>query len=75
MHMHADAEPNEKMRLREATAIIMAGGVTNGILGVVKNRPRRRYRVPATDCFRGPLAVGHCIRCHRLGRRADGIAR
>ena len=36
MHMHADAEPNEKMRLREATAVIMAGGVTNGILGVVK---------------------------------------
>ena len=34
MHMHA--EPNEKMRLREATAIIVAGGVTNGILGVVK---------------------------------------
>ena len=32
--MHA--EPNEKMRLREATAIITAGGVTNGILGVVK---------------------------------------
>ena len=36
MHMHADAEPNEKMRLQEATAIIAAGGVTNGILGVVK---------------------------------------
>ena len=30
------AEPNEKMRLREATAVIVAGGVTNGILGVVK---------------------------------------
>ena len=36
MHMHVHAEPNEKMRLREATAIIAAGGVTNGILGVVK---------------------------------------
>ena len=36
MHMHADAEPNEKQRLQEATAIIAAGGVTNGILGVVK---------------------------------------
>ena len=36
MHMHVHAEPNEKMRLREATAIIVAGGVTNGILGVVK---------------------------------------
>ncbi len=34
MHMHA--EPNEKMRLREATAIIAAGGVTNSVLGVVK---------------------------------------
>lgn len=32
--MHA--EPQEKMRLREATAIITAGGVTNGILGGVK---------------------------------------
>ena len=36
MHMHAHAEPNEKMRLREATAVITAGGITNGILGVVK---------------------------------------
>ena len=36
MYMHAHAEPNEKMRLREATAVIMAGGITNGILGVVK---------------------------------------
>lgn len=34
--MHGHAESNEKMRLREATAIIAAGGVTNGILGVVK---------------------------------------
>ena len=32
--MHA--ESNEKMRLREATAVIVASGVTNGILGVVK---------------------------------------
>ena len=30
------AESNEKMRLREATAVIVASGVTNGILGVVK---------------------------------------
>ncbi len=29
-------EPNERMRLREATAIIVAGGVTNSILGIVK---------------------------------------
>ena len=36
MHMHVHAEPNEKMRLREATVVIVAGGVTNGILGVVK---------------------------------------
>ena len=36
MHMHADAEPNEKQRLQEATAVIVAGGVANGILGVVK---------------------------------------
>ena len=36
MHMHMHAEPNKKMRLREATAVIVAGGVTNGILGVVK---------------------------------------
>ncbi len=34
MHMHV--ESNEKQRLQEATAIIAAGGVTNGILGVVK---------------------------------------
>ena len=29
-------EHSEKMRLKEATAIIIAGGVTNGILGAVK---------------------------------------
>ena len=34
--MHAHAESNEKERLQEATTIIAAGGVTNGILGIVK---------------------------------------
>ena len=34
--MHLHVESNEKMRLQEATTIIAAGGVTNGILGVVK---------------------------------------
>ena len=29
-------EHSEKMRLKEATTIIIAGGITNGILGVVK---------------------------------------
>ena len=29
-------EHSEKMRLKEATTIIIAGGVTNGILGAVK---------------------------------------
>ena len=31
-----DAEPLEKERLREATAIILAGGLTNGVLGTGK---------------------------------------
>ena len=35
MHMHV--ELNEKERLQEATTIIAAGGVTNGILGIVKS--------------------------------------
>jgi len=34
--MHVHVESNEKERLQEATAIIAAGGVTNGILGIVK---------------------------------------
>ena len=34
--MHVHAESNEKERLQEATTIIAAGGVTNGILGIVK---------------------------------------
>lgn len=34
--MHAHAEQNEKVRLKEATTIITAGGVTNVILGVAK---------------------------------------
>ena len=34
--MHAHAESNEKERLQEATTIIVAGGFTNGILGIVK---------------------------------------
>lgn len=34
MHMHV--ELNEKERLQEATTIIAVGGVTNGILGIVK---------------------------------------
>lgn len=34
--MHVHVESNEKERLQEATTIIAAGGVTNGILGVVK---------------------------------------
>ncbi len=34
--MHAHAEQNEKVRLKEATTIITAGGVTNAILGVAK---------------------------------------
>lgn len=35
MHVHVE-ESNEKKRLREATAIITVGGVTNGILGTAK---------------------------------------
>lgn len=34
--MHVHVESNEKERLQEATTIIAVGGVTNGILGVVK---------------------------------------
>ena len=34
--MHVHVESNEKERLQEATTIIAAGGVTNGILGIVK---------------------------------------
>ena len=34
--MHVHVELNEKERLQEATTIIAAGGVTNGILGIVK---------------------------------------
>ncbi len=34
--MHVHAESKEKERLQEATTIIAAGGVTNGILGIVK---------------------------------------
>ncbi|MCY3667230.1 MAG: cation diffusion facilitator family transporter [Gemmatimonadetes bacterium] len=34
--MHVHIESNEKERLQEATTIIAAGGVTNGILGIVK---------------------------------------
>ena len=34
--MHAHVEQNEKVRLKEATTIITAGGVTNIILGVAK---------------------------------------
>ena len=35
MHVHVE-ESNEKKRLREATAIITVGGVTNGVLGTAK---------------------------------------
>ena len=34
--MHVHVESNEKERLQEATTIIAAGGITNGILGIVK---------------------------------------
>ena len=66
MHVHVE-ESNEKKRLREATAIITVGGVTNGVLGTAKVVPRQLYRVPAIDCFGSPLAVGHCIRSPSLG--------
>ena len=35
MHVHVEEE-SEKKRLREATAIIAVGGVTNGVLGTAK---------------------------------------